>query len=252
MTSLVTHADQPFGRGVALQFLRRGERVRAQVAVPHARHTYLRRAGAEVVLHDLYSSHGFASLEWREVSRVVHASVSGAVQGREAVLSLSDLGTEKLVQAAATAQVQRVILLHPPSPGIQSRLEHSPLPYTLLCSEPELEVTFSGGGRGRVLERRHLVAFMPLSQVVEVVVAAASGEFRGVTLTLPTLTRRYSHLIDEVERLLRLPEPPVEASLLAEIVMGSPYKLVTPGVARALELNFPRGYAKRTLSAPNP
>ena len=57
---------------------------------------------------------------------------------------------------------------------------------------------------------------------------------------MPTLTRRYSDVIDEIERLLRLPETPVADLLLAELVMGSPYKLITPGVARALGLAFPQ------------
>lgn len=248
MVKLVTHADQLLGRRVALQFLRSGERVRAHVSA-HPRHEQLRRAGADVVCHN-YTQDGFADLNWRDVSSVFHASISGAAQGREAVLSLSDLGTEKLVQEAEKAGVQRFVLLYPPTLEIRARLAGSPF-YTLLYPEAtELEVVLSGSVRGRVLERRRLVVFMPLLRVTEVVVFASSGNFGGVTFRLPTLTRRYSDVIDEVERFLRLPETPVADLLLAELVLGSPYKLVTPGVARAFGLAFPKGYVRQVFSAP--
>ena len=251
MVRLVTHADYLLGNRVATQFLRSGEHVRAHVSAPYAAHKQLRKAGADVVGYDLYAQDGFDGLEWRDLSSIFHASVSGAARSREAVLSLSDLGAEKLVQQAEKAGVQRFVLLHPPTLEIQVRLANGPLLYTLLCPEaPEREVILSGSVRGRVLERRRLVVFIPLLRVVEVVVFASSGNFGGFTFRLPTLTRRYSDVIDEIERLLRLRETPVADLLLAELVMGSPYKLITPGVARALGLAFPKGYVRQVFSTP--
>lgn len=210
----------------------------------------LEKAGVEVSCADLYTPEGAARL-WKGVGSVVHASASGVSRGKEAVVSVSDLGSSEIIQAAVAAKVDRFVLLHPPTPDVCKSLEHSPLPYTLLCPElTDHEITFLGGAHGRVLERRRLVVFMPLPRVVDAAVFAASGGFERLTLTLPAQVRRYSDVLGAVEQLLSLPQTPVADPLLAELVMGSPYKLVTPGVARALGLEFPTSYLKKVFSQP--
>ena len=77
MVRLVTHADYLLGNRVATQFLRSGEHVRAHVSAPYAAHKKLRKAGADVVGYDLYAQDGFDGLEWRDLSSIFHASVSG-------------------------------------------------------------------------------------------------------------------------------------------------------------------------------
>ena len=204
---LVTHADHALGKHVAKRLLCGGETVRAHVSVQHPAHTqrltrHLCKAGAEVVDCDLYAPDKPANNLWHGVESVIHASVSGASRGKEAVVSVSDLGAERLIQAAETARVQRFVLLHPPTPEVRARLKCSTLSYTLFCPEMQLDVPLSGGARGRLLERRRMVVFMPLVRVADALVFAASGGFERMTLSLPTVTCRYSHVIGEVEQLL--------------------------------------------------
>ena len=251
---LVTHADHALGKHIAARLLCSGERVRAHVSVQHPARTRrsirgLGKAGAEVVNSDLYAPDEPANNLWDGIGSVLHASASGASFGKEAVVSVSELGTEKLIRAAETANVQGFVLLHPPTPEIHKLLKHSTLSYTLFCPE-QLEVALSGGAHGRLLERRRMVVFMPLLRVADALVFAAAGGFECTTLDLPTVTRRYSHVVSEVEQLLSRPQTPVADVLLAELVMGSPYKLVTPGVARALGLTFPKKYLEKLFSPP--
>lgn len=249
-TTLVTHADHALGRHVATQLLGSGENVRIHAAQQHpARVQRLRRAGADALASDQSLSEPANPAVWHGVGSVVHASASGASWGKEAVVSVSDLGVQSLVQAAAEVSVQNFVLLHPPSPEIRTQLERSALPYTLLCPETQDLVAFSDGARGRLLERRRQVVFMPLLRVAAALIRAASGGFERMTLTLPTVVRRYDEVLDDIERFVSLPETPVADPLLAELVMGSPYKLVTPGVARALGLEFPKRYLEGVLSA---
>ncbi len=198
---------------------------------------------------DLYASDALINIFWKGAQSVLHASTSGASRGQEAVVSVSEWGTERLIQAAETAKVRSFVLLHPPTPEIHTMLKHSTLSYTLFYPE-QPEVTLSGGAHGRLLERRRMVVFMPLLRVADALVFAASGGFERMTLSLPTITRRYSSVVGEVEQLLSRPKTPIADALLAELVMGSPYKLVTPGVARALGLTFPNRYLKQIFLSP--
>ena len=253
-TKLVTHADHALGRRVATRLLCGGERVRAHVSAYHPGRTgRLEKAGAEIICSD-YQLGGnperWPEL-WHGIGSVIHASASGTSRGREAVVSVSDLGVEAMLQTAQAAQVSGFVLLHPPTLELHSRLKRSALPYTLFCPETQaLAVTLSGGAHGRLLERRRLVVFMPLLRVVDALVFAASGGFERMTLHLPTVTRRYSQVVDDLEQLVSLPESAVADALLAELIMGSPYKLVTPGVARALGLTFPKRYLEQIFSPP--
>jgi len=263
---LVTHADQAFGGRVAARLLCGGDAVRAHVSArgPSRQLNKLRTGGAEVIRGDLYgaltSSNTSGSTSgstldkrlWREVTGVVHAPVTATTRGKEVVMSVSDLDAEAMVYQALAVRVRQLVLLSAPSQtDLRALLAHSGLEYALLHPHtPEAELDLGGGTRGRLLERRRQIFFLPLQGVADVAVFTASAGLKHVLLRLPTEARRYHNVVDQVERLLRLPECPLADALLAELLMGSPYKLVTPGVARVLGLTFGPDYVAQVFAQP--
>lgn len=260
---LVTHADGPFGGRIAARLLCGGDAVRAQVSARHPSRqaNKLRTSGAEVICSDLFCSNPGGTGEsdprlWRGVTGVVHAPLSATTAGKEAVASLHDLSgrnpeDEAFVRTAAVQARQLVLLSATAAAGTRSLLERSGLPYTLLypcAAEPEIEL--GGGARGRLLERRRQILFLPLQQVADVAVFAASVGFKHALLGLPTVVRRYGSVAAQVEKFLRLPHSPLADTLLAELITGSPFKLVTPGVARVLGLEFGSTYLEQVFAQP--
>jgi hypothetical protein len=251
---LVTHAELPFGGRVAARLLCGGDAVRAQVAEVGASRRQLnklRTGGAEVICCDLLEPDPKAKGRlWRGVSGVVHASLAATVGGKEVVASLSDLEDGAVINRAVAARAQGLVLLSPPTPPeTRARLGSSGLPYTLLePSTREAQVDLGGGAFGHLLERRRQIFFLPLQAVADIAVFAASLGLQHARLQLPTEVRRYSDLLGTVESLLERPEPPLSDALLAELVLGSPWKLVTPGVARALGLRFSERYLEQVFA----
>jgi hypothetical protein len=256
---LVTHADGPFGGRIAARLLCGGDAVRAQVSArsPSRQVNKLRTSGAEVICSDLGSGTGETELRlWRGVTGVVHAPLSTTAAGKEAVVSLRDPALpdpeDEAFVCAATGRVRQLVLLSAAaSAATQSLLERSGLAYTLLhpCA-PEPETRLGGGARGRLLERRRQILFLPLQQVADIAVFAALVGFKHALLELPSVVRRYGSVAAQVEKLLRLPHSPLADTLLAELITGSPYKLVTPGVARVLGLTFAGNYLEQVFAQP--
>jgi hypothetical protein len=260
---LVTHADGPFGGRIAARLLCGGDAVRAQVSArsPSQQVNKLRTSGAEVICSDLFCSDPGRTGErdprlWRGVTGVVHAPLSTTTAGKEVVVSLRDPALpdpeDEAFVCAATGRVRQLVLLSAAaSAATQSLLERSGLAYTLLhpCA-PEPEIELGGGARGRLLERRRQILFLPLQQVADIAVFAASVGFKHALLKLPTMVRRYGSVAAQVEKLLQLPHPPLADTLLAELITGSPYKLVTPGVARVLGLTFAENYLEQVFAQP--
>lgn len=250
---LVTHADLPFGGRVAARLLCGGDAVRAQVAgegTARRQLNKLRSGGAEVISCDLLTPGPAAGRLWRAVTGVVHASLAATVGGKEVVASLSDLENETVIRQATAAGAQQLVLVSPPSAqGVRARLAESTLSYALLepCTR-EPQVALGGKTFGRLLERRRQIFFLPLQGVADVAVFVASLGLRHARLRLPTEVRRYSDVVDTVETLLERPEPPLSDVLLAELVLGSPWKLVTPGVARVLGLSFSERYLEQVFA----
>lgn len=254
---LVTHADQAFGGRVAARLLCGGDAVRAHVSArqPSRQLNKLRTGGAEVIRGDLHGALTSGSTLdkrlWRGVTGVVHAPVTATARGKEVVTSVSDLGAEAMVYRALAVRVRQLVLLSaPPQTDLRALMARSGLEYALLhphTRETELEL---GGARGRLLERRRQIFFLPLQGVADVAVFAASAGLKHALLRLPTEVRRYHNVVDQVEKLLRLPECPLADALLAELLMGSPYKLVTPGIARVLGLTFGPDYVAQVFAQP--
>jgi len=265
---LVTHADQAFGGRIAARLLCGGDAVRAHVSArqPARQLNKLRTGGAEVIRGDLYgaltsdntsdNTSGTANALdrrlWRGVTGVVHAPVTATARGKEVITSVSDLGAEAMVYRALAVRVRQLVLLSaPPQTDLRALLARSGLEYALLHPHTqETELELGGGARGRLLERRRQIFFLPLQGVADVAVFAASAGLKHALLRLPTEVRRYHNVVDQVERLLRLPECPLADALLAELLMGSPYKLVTPGVARVLGLTFGPDYVGQVFAQP--
>lgn len=173
----------------------------------------LRTSGAEVICSDLGCGTGETELRlWRGVTGVVHAPLSTTAAGKEAVVSLRDPADpedDAFVCAAMGRVGQLVLLSAAASAATQSLLERSGLAYTLLhpCA-PEPETRLGGGARGRLLERRRQILFLPLQQVADIAVFAASVGFKHALLELLSVVRRYGSVVTQVEELLLLPHPP--------------------------------------------
>lgn len=246
---LVTHADSAFGGRIAAQLLCSGEAVRARVSgqQPARRLSKLRTGGAEVV----YGRHGEPDKpdgQWHGVTGVIYAAFSETAAGREAVASLSDYGVETIIRAATTLRRRLILVSTPPRAKTRVLLRRSGLAYTLFYTRTlESELKLGGGARGQLLERRRYIYFLPLQGVADVAVAASVG-IKHTLVGLPTEARRYHSVVEQVETLLRQPTPTLRDALLAELVMGSPYKLVTPGVARVLGLTFSPNYLEQVFA----
>lgn len=248
---LVTHADSAFGGRIAARLLCSGEAVRAHVSgqQPSRRLNKLRTGGAEVIRElELSAPEEPDKRLWRGVTEVVHAAVSGTEGGKEAVASLTGLGAEAIIYAATTVRVRQLTLVIPPRAETHTLLRRSGLKYTLFYPQtlgPELK--FGGGARGQLLERRRLVYLLPLQRVADVAVVASIG-IKHALLRLPTEALRYHNVVEQVEQLLRRSTCPLPDALLAELVMGSPYKLITPGVARVLGVTFGSNYVEEVFA----
>jgi len=247
---LVTHADSAFGGRIAARLLCSGELVRAQVLrqQPARRLTKLRSGGAEVVFTSRRGEPDGSVTPWHGVTGVIHAAFTETASGKEAVASLSDYGVEAIIRAAAVVGRQLILVSTPPQARTLFLLRRSGLTYTLFYAQTlESELKLGGGARGRLLERRRHIYFLPLQGVADVAVAASAG-IKHTFLPLPTKARRYHGVVEQVETLLRQPSCSLHDTLLAELVMGSPYKLVTPGVARALGLTFGTNYLEQVFA----
>lgn len=246
---LVTQADSAFGGRIAARLLCSGEVVRALVSKqPGRRLRKLRAGGAEVVYNDGHGDLDKPGVQWRGVTGVVHAAFTETASGKEAIASLSDHGVEAIIRKAAAFGRQLILVSTPPRAQTRVLLRRSGLSYTLFYAQTlESEFKLSSGARGQLLERRRHVYFLPLQGVADVAVAASVG-IKHTLLRLPTEARRYHSVVEQVETLLRQPTCSLRDALLTELVMGSPYKLITPGVARALGLTFSPNYLEQVFT----
>ncbi len=247
---LVTHADSAFGGRIAARLLCSGEAVRARVPgqQPARRLSKFRTGGAEVVYDGLHGEPDKPDGQWRGVNGVIYAAFTETAGGKEAVASLSDYGVEAIVRAAAVVRPQLILISTPPQAKTRVLLRRSGLAYTLFYTQTlESELRLGGGARGELLERRRYIYFLPLQGVADVAVAASVG-IKHTLVGLPTEARRYHSVVEQVETLLRQPTPTLRDALLVELVMGSPYKLVTPGVARVLGLTFSPNYLEQVFA----
>lgn len=256
---LVTHADLAFGGRVAARLLCSGDAVRAHVSWRSQNPRQLnklRTSGAEVFRATLppFEAPRDASDSrlWHGVSGVVHASLTTASYGKETVASLSSVGVDALLRTAGLSAARQLVLLSPPPIGETcTLLQQGRFRYTLLQPEPPaLELFAPGGLWSKIAERRRQIFFLPLQQTADVAVLAATAGLRGAVLRLPTAVRRYSSVVDRVETLLQDPSCHLSDSLLSDLMLGSPYKLVTPGVARALGLTFGDNYVTQAFAEP--
>ena len=248
---LVTHADSAFGGRIAARLLCSGEAVRAHVSgqQPARRLSKLRTGGAEVVYNGWHGEPDEPDVRlWHGVTGVIHAAFTETAGGKEAVASLSDYGVEAIIRAAATLRRQLILIGTPPQAKTRVLLRRSGLAYTLFYTRTlESELKLGGGARGQLLERRRHIYFLPLQEVADVAVAASTG-IKHTLVGLPTEARRYHSVVEQVETLLRQPTCTLRDALLTELVMGSPYKLITPGVARVLGLTFSPNYLEQVFA----
>lgn len=215
------------------------------------------------------SAHGTGGRIWRGVTTAVYLPATNVHHGKEVVASLSDAGLERFIERATEAGVQRVVLVATPPPfqgagrsldGVYAAAERGTLELALFVPTPPPGyaplVTLEGGHQARLLERRRLLLFLPLQPLADALAYAASSPVLPPNpIALPAEVRRYSSVLGAVETMLeqtaaRGPGP--EDALWAELVMGSPLKVVTAGVARTLGLEFPPAahYLARVLDLP--